>query len=70
MAGLRRWPGRIDRVVQLSGPRGRWQIMRETFREGGRLFRLLVITDLSQALRDEERGALAAADPRDLARAQ
>ena len=36
---------------------GRWQVMRETFREGGRLFRLLVVTDLSQALRDEERRA-------------
>jgi nitrogen fixation/metabolism regulation signal transduction histidine kinase len=36
---------------------GRWQVMRETFREGGRQFRLLVVTDLSQALRDEERRA-------------
>jgi len=36
---------------------GRWQVMRETFREGGRQFRLLVITDLSQALREEERRA-------------
>jgi nitrogen fixation/metabolism regulation signal transduction histidine kinase len=39
------------------GRAGRWQIMRETFREGGRMFRLLVVTDLSQALRDEERRA-------------
>jgi nitrogen fixation/metabolism regulation signal transduction histidine kinase len=39
------------------GRGGRWQIMREVFREGGRQFRLLVITDLSQALRDEERRA-------------
>ena len=36
---------------------GRWQVMREIFREGGRPFRLLVVTDLSQALRDEERRA-------------
>jgi len=36
---------------------GRWQVMRETFREGGRLFRLLVVTDLSAALREEERRA-------------
>lgn len=36
---------------------GRWQVMRETFRDGGRQFRLLVVTDLSQALRDEERRA-------------
>ena len=39
------------------GHNGRWQIMRETFREAGRQFRLLVVTDLSQALRDEERRA-------------
>jgi nitrogen fixation/metabolism regulation signal transduction histidine kinase len=39
------------------GRGGRWQVMRETFREGGRQFRLLVITDLSQALREEERRA-------------
>lgn len=36
---------------------GRWQVMRETFREAGRPFRLLVVTDLSQALREEERRA-------------
>ncbi|MGH8249745.1 MAG: sensor histidine kinase [Steroidobacteraceae bacterium] len=39
------------------GRAGRWQIMREVFREAGRQFRLLVVTDLSQALRDEERRA-------------
>jgi nitrogen fixation/metabolism regulation signal transduction histidine kinase len=39
------------------GGGGRWQVMRETFHEAGRPFRLLVITDLSQALRDEERRA-------------
>ncbi|MGH8198391.1 MAG: sensor histidine kinase [Steroidobacteraceae bacterium] len=39
------------------GRAGRWQIMRETFREAGRQFRLLVVTDLSQALREEERHA-------------
>ena len=39
------------------GRSGRWQVMRETFREGGRQFRLLVVTDLSQALREEERRA-------------
>ena len=31
--------------------------MREVFHEAGRPFRLLVITDLSQALREEERRA-------------
>jgi nitrogen fixation/metabolism regulation signal transduction histidine kinase len=39
------------------GRTGRWQVMREVFREAGRPFRLLVVTDLSQALRDEERRA-------------
>ncbi|HEY6101281.1 MAG TPA: ATP-binding protein, partial [Anaeromyxobacter sp.] len=39
------------------GRAGRWQVMREVFHEAGRPFRLLVITDLSQALRDEERRA-------------
>ena len=39
------------------GRTGRWQIMRETFREAGVEFRLLVVTDLSQALREEERRA-------------
>jgi len=39
------------------GRTGRWQIMRETFHEAGLQFRLLVVTDLSQALRDEERRA-------------
>jgi len=39
------------------GRSGRWQIMRETFREAGVQFRLLVVTDLSQALREEERRA-------------
>lgn len=36
---------------------GRWQVMRDNFREGGRAFRLVVVTDLSQALREEERRA-------------
>jgi nitrogen fixation/metabolism regulation signal transduction histidine kinase len=39
------------------GRAGRWQIMREVFHEAGLPFRLLVVTDLSQALRDEERRA-------------
>ncbi|HKY00325.1 MAG TPA: ATP-binding protein [Steroidobacteraceae bacterium] len=39
------------------GRAGRWQVMRELFHEGGLPFRLLVVTDLSQALRDEERRA-------------
>ncbi|MGI9167256.1 MAG: sensor histidine kinase [Pyrinomonadaceae bacterium] len=36
---------------------GRWDIRRSTFREGGMQHQLLVLTDLSQTLREEERSA-------------
>ena len=36
---------------------GRWDVRRSTFREGGAQHRLLVLTDLSQTLREEERSA-------------
>jgi two-component system, NtrC family, nitrogen regulation sensor histidine kinase NtrY len=36
---------------------GRWEIRRRSFREGGRPHELLVISDLSRALREEERQA-------------
>jgi len=36
---------------------GRWDIRRSTFREGGAQHQLLVLTDLSQTLREEERNA-------------
>ena len=36
---------------------GRWDVHRSTFREGGAQHQLLVLTDLSQALREEERSA-------------
>ena len=36
---------------------GRWGIRRSTFRQGGRPHQLLVLADLSQALREEERQA-------------
>jgi two-component system nitrogen regulation sensor histidine kinase NtrY len=36
---------------------GRWDIRRSTFREGGAQHQLLVLTDLSQTLREEERTA-------------
>jgi nitrogen fixation/metabolism regulation signal transduction histidine kinase len=39
-----------------SGP-GRWEVRRSTFREGGLPHRLLVISDLSRTLREEERQA-------------
>jgi len=34
---------------------GRWDVRRSTFREGGAQHQLLVLTDLSQTLREEER---------------
>jgi two-component system, NtrC family, nitrogen regulation sensor histidine kinase NtrY len=37
------------------GGSGRWEVRRATFREGGRPHDLLVITDLSRTLREEER---------------
>ena len=48
------------RTVERSfpgGPTGRWGIRRSTFRQGGVPHQLLVISDLSRALREEERQA-------------
>jgi nitrogen fixation/metabolism regulation signal transduction histidine kinase len=39
------------------GGAGRWEIRRRSFREGGRPHELLVISDLSRALREEEQQA-------------
>lgn len=39
----------------LPGGTGRWEIRRRSFREDGRPHELLVISDLTRALRDEER---------------
>jgi two-component system nitrogen regulation sensor histidine kinase NtrY len=39
------------------GGTGRWDVRRFTFREGGKPHHLVVITDLSRALREEERQA-------------
>ncbi len=39
------------------GGAGRWEIRRRSFRQGGRPHELLVISDLSRALREEERQA-------------
>ena len=45
------------RTIQRSfpGASGRWGLRRTTFREGGRPHQLVVIADLSRALREEER---------------
>jgi two-component system, NtrC family, nitrogen regulation sensor histidine kinase NtrY len=48
--------GRIVSHV-FPGGAGRWEIRRRSFREGGRPHELLVISDLSRALREEERQA-------------
>src|SRR5690606_14417934 len=47
------------RIVTRSfaGGSGRWEVRRRRFREGGRPHELLVISELSRALREEERQA-------------
>jgi PAS domain S-box-containing protein len=49
--------GDADRTIDVSFPggSGRWQLRRNTFRQGGRPHQLVVLSDLSKALRDEER---------------
>jgi two-component system nitrogen regulation sensor histidine kinase NtrY len=45
------------RIAQIAfpGKMGKWEIHRGSFREGGKPHQLLLISDLSQALREEER---------------
>jgi PAS domain S-box-containing protein len=52
--------GETPRIEQIAfpGKSGRWEIHRGNFREAGLAHQLLVITDLSRALRDEERQAM------------
>lgn len=49
--------GEPERTVDLDlpGGHGRWQMRRGTFRQGGRPHQLIVLSDLSRALREEER---------------
>jgi nitrogen fixation/metabolism regulation signal transduction histidine kinase len=51
--------GEAVRTITMSfpGEAGRWGIRRSTFREHGRPHQLLVLTNLSKALREEERQA-------------
>ena len=51
--------GESSQTMQMVFPGGfgRWDVRRSTFREGGTQHRLLVLTDLSQTLREEERTA-------------
>jgi nitrogen fixation/metabolism regulation signal transduction histidine kinase len=46
-------------IVDLSFPgrTGRWEVRRSAFRQGGLVHRLLVLSDVSRALREEERQA-------------
>ena len=56
---LNRPEGSGPETMQMVFPGGvgRWDIRRSTFREGGAPHQLLVLTDLSQTLREEERTA-------------
>lgn len=58
--GLSDWLGRstpfIDRYA-FPGGEGPWEVRRVVFRRHGRPHRLLVVTDVSRALREEERRA-------------
>ena len=51
--------GEVPRVINTAFPGsvGRWEIRRSSFRQGGRPHELLVLSDLSQPLREEERQA-------------
>ncbi|HZF13606.1 MAG TPA: ATP-binding protein [Thermoanaerobaculia bacterium] len=51
--------GELARTLDYTFPGGpgRWEVRRSSFREGGRPHQLLVISDLSQTLREEERQA-------------
>jgi nitrogen fixation/metabolism regulation signal transduction histidine kinase len=48
-------PATLD--LSFRGRMGRWEVKRSTFRQGGVPHQLLVLTDLSRALRQEERQA-------------
>ena len=50
--------GEVPRMVETTFPRGgggRWEIRRRTFRQGGLPLELVVLTDVSRVLREEER---------------
>jgi PAS domain S-box-containing protein len=49
--------GEAPRILERTFPggRGRWEIRRSGFRQGGRPHHLLVLSDLSRVLREEER---------------
>ena len=51
--------GEAPRVIELGFPaaRGRWEVRRGAFRQGGRPHQFVVLADVSRALREEERRA-------------
>lgn len=51
--------GEVPRVLELAIPtaRGRWELRRGTFRQGGRPHHFVLLADVSRALREEEREA-------------
>ncbi|MEO5816751.1 MAG: ATP-binding protein [Gemmatimonadaceae bacterium] len=51
--------GETPRVVELAlgGRRGRWEVRRGSFRQGGQPHQFVVLADVSRALREEERVA-------------
>jgi nitrogen fixation/metabolism regulation signal transduction histidine kinase len=51
------YDGAINLERRFPGGEGRWEVRHGSFREGGVAHHLLVITDLSRALREEERKA-------------
>ena len=57
--GVTDWFGEAPRVVDLAVPGGvgRWEVRRTTFRLGGQQHDLLVLSDVSRPLREEERQA-------------
>jgi two-component system, NtrC family, nitrogen regulation sensor histidine kinase NtrY len=57
LAGALAHDGPFIESIAFPGKSGRWEIRRGSFREGGLTHQLLVISDLSRALREEERQA-------------
>jgi PAS domain S-box-containing protein len=57
--GVTDWFGAAPRIVDLAVPGGvgRWEVRRTTFRLGGQRHELLVLSDVSRPLREEERQA-------------
>jgi nitrogen fixation/metabolism regulation signal transduction histidine kinase len=58
--GVTDWFGEAPRVVDITGAggaRGRWEVRRTTFRLGGLPHDLLVLSDVSRPLREQERQA-------------